>query len=105
MSWQILAIKRGISHLLLPPTHPVWHSDLFFFFPRPESQTGKDKNIQVEQRQRLHPEQTQRTAQRAAGADGESHLWPLSDSEVGAMVSGKSSQMCSLKVTRNISRL
>lgn len=74
MSCQILTIKQSISHLVLPPAHPVWCCDLFF--PRPESQTGQDKNIQVRQRQRLHPKQTQRTAQRTAGADGEKDLWP-----------------------------
>lgn len=40
----------------------------------PESQTGQDKNSQVRKRQRLPPEQTQRTAQRTAGADGEKEL-------------------------------
>lgn len=52
----VLNIKQGISHLLLSPAHLVWYYDLFF--PRSESQTGQDKNIQVQQRQRLHPEQT-----------------------------------------------
>lgn len=76
----VLNFKQGISHLLLSPAHPVWYYDLFFF-PRPESQTGQDKNIQVQQHQRLHPDQTQRTAQRTAGADGENDLWPSEHSE------------------------
>lgn len=45
-----------------------------FFFPRPESQTGQDKNSQVRQRQRLPTEQAQRSAQRTAGAEGEKDL-------------------------------
>lgn len=102
----VLNIKQGISHLVLSPAHLVWYYDLFF--PRSESQTGQDKNIQVQQRQRLHPEQTQRTAQRTAGADGKNDPglpWECSEPPTAQWVPQTPERVFIKKNDMNISRL
>lgn len=67
---RLFSLNKALVIFQQPPAHLVWQSDLLLF-PLPESQAGQDKNSQVWQRQRLPPEQAQRTPQRTAGADGE----------------------------------